>query len=94
MESSHPIREAKRADDVGKFEFGRFLGAARQFFADDRTHAAGHEREIGDGEDDRPAANKTTADHGGVGHARLRLLGFDALLILDAIFEIERVFGA
>ncbi len=64
---------------------------AGQLLADDRAHAAGHEGEVGDAEDDRPAADEALADHGGVGHAGLGLLVDEPLVIRDAVHESERV---
>ena len=77
--------------DQGEREPGRFLGGPRQLFADDGTHAAGHEGEIGDAEHDRPAANVAPADHRGVLHAGLGLLRFQSFAVQNAVGEAEHV---
>ena len=66
-------------EDQRQLQPRRLLGGPRQLLADHRAHAAGHEGEIGDAEDHRPAADVAAADDGGVRHARLGLLRLQAL---------------
>src|SRR5262249_1577033 len=60
---------------------------------DDAAHAAGHEGEVGDAEDDGAAAHVAAADDGGVVHAGLGLLGPEALGVGESVVEAERVAG-
>ena len=79
------------ADDDGRFGESLLRWRASAL-ADDGTHAAGHEREIGDGEYDGAAADVAAANDGGIGHAGLRLLRFETLAVENAVIELKRVF--
>ncbi len=72
----HACAAGAADDDEGKvFRGGAFNGAG-QFFADDRTHGAGHEGEVHDGDDDGAAF-----DEGAAGLEAV--LGFGFLLFIQ-----------
>src|SRR5262249_25912906 len=55
------------------------------------AHAPRHEGEVGDAEDDGPAADVASPHHSRVLHARLGLLGHEPLVVRQTILEAQRI---